>query len=61
MPQTHDQIMKELITAFPAMFLDLAAPDLAPRLPLDKLAFEPTAHYPGEHDLGNRRGPVHDN
>ncbi len=55
MPQTHDQLMKELITAFPAQFLELAAPDLAQRLALESLEFEPREHYPGGPSQRERR------
>ncbi len=55
MPQTHDQIMKELITAFPAPFLELAAPDLCRRLSPETVAFEPMEHYPGSPSQRERR------
>ncbi len=55
MPQTHDQIMKELITAFPTQFLELAAPELAARLLLEEVSFEPREHYPGSPSRRERR------
>ena len=37
----HDQLWKDLIQAFPADFVRLAAPDLASRLNLDAVTFRP--------------------
>ncbi|MCP3961901.1 MAG: DUF4351 domain-containing protein [bacterium] len=46
MATQHDQMMKELITTFPDQFLRLAAPDVAERVHLGEVAFEPEEHYP---------------
>ncbi len=56
MPSQHDQLMKELIAAFPDHFLRLAAPELAERVDLDAVAFEPEEHYPGT-PAGRERRP----
>jgi len=37
----HDQLWKDLIQTFPADFVRLAGPDLAPRLRLDEIEFRP--------------------
>ncbi len=46
MPSQHDQLMKELIAAFPDQFVRLAAPERAERVNLDAVTFEPEEHYP---------------
>lgn len=43
----HDELMKELIAAFPKDFLRLAAPRIAERIDLDAVVFGPEEHYPG--------------
>ena len=47
MATQHDELMKQLITAFPDQFLRLAAPRLAERIDLDAVVFGPEEHYPG--------------
>ncbi|HEV7667091.1 MAG TPA: hypothetical protein VGS22_01085, partial [Thermoanaerobaculia bacterium] len=37
----HDQLWKDLIQAFPADFVRLASPDLASRLALGRIEFQP--------------------
>ena len=54
----HDQLMKELIAAFPAQFLRLAAPGIAERLDLEALSFEPEEHYSGSRTGYARRGDL---
>ncbi len=56
MATKHDQLMKELLAAFPDQFLRLAAPDVAERMDLDTIAFEPEEHYPGA-PTGRERRP----
>ncbi len=56
MATRHDQLMKELIAAFPDQFLRLAAPELAEQVDLDTVAFEPEEHYPGT-PAGRERRP----
>ena len=51
----HDQLMKELIARYPEHFLRLAAPDLAARLDLERVVFEPEEHYPGAPSGRERR------
>ncbi len=56
MTTPHDQLMKELIAAFPRQFLRLAAPEIAERVDLATVAFEPEEHYPGT-PAGRARRP----
>ncbi len=56
MTTPHDQLMKELIAAFPRQFLRLAALEVAERVDLDTVAFEPEEHYPGT-PAGRARRP----
>ena len=51
----HDRLMKELIARYPEPFLRLAAPDLAARLDLARVVFEPEEHYPGVPSGRERR------
>ncbi len=55
MATRHDQLMKELIAAFPDQFLRLAAPELAERVDLATVALEPEEHYPGAPSGRERR------
>ncbi len=56
MATRHDQLMKELIAAFPHQFLRLAAAEIADKVDLDSVAFEPEEHYPGT-PAGRERRP----
>ncbi len=48
--------MKELLARFPDQFLRLAAPEIAERIDLASVAFEPEEHYPGS-PTGRERRP----
>ena len=58
MATNHDQLMKELIAAFPGQFVCLAAPEVAERIQLAALAFEPEEHYAGSPTGHARRGDL---
>ncbi len=56
MATQHDELMKELLAAFPAHFLRLAAPRIADRIDLESVRLAPEEHYPGT-PTGRERRP----
>ncbi len=58
MATKHDQLMKELLATFPDQFLRLTVPEIAERIDLSTVAFEPEEHYPGNPSGRERRADL---
>jgi Domain of unknown function (DUF4351) len=58
MATKHDELMKRLLASFPDQFLRIAAPEIAERVDLGSVVFEPEEHYPGSPTGRARRADL---